>query len=124
MAAVATALHESTRGLPAVMGFSQGAVVALAAAREHPADFGAVFAVAGALPEPAVSRTRSVGLPPIHAFLGDADPVFPSRTVQASLDRLRAEGYTADLRTYPGLDHDISDAEAADVRAAVEAAIR
>src|SRR6184192_4945195 len=28
---------------------------------------------------------------PIHAFLGDADPVFPSRTVQASLDRLRAE---------------------------------
>ena len=91
VAAVATALHESTRGLPAVMGFSQGAVVALAAAREHPADFGAVFAVAGALPEPAVSRTRSVGLPPIHAFLGDADPVFPSRTVQASLDRLRAQ---------------------------------
>jgi hypothetical protein len=50
--------------------------------------------------------------------------VFSSRTVQASLDRLRAEGYTADLRTYPGLDHDISDAEAADVRAAIEAAIR
>ena len=125
VAAVATALHENTRGLPVVMGFSQGAVVALAAAREHPADFGAVFAVAGALSEPAVSRTRSVGgLPPIHAFLGDADPVFPSKTVQASLDRLRAEGYTADLRTYPGLDHDISDAEAADVRAAVEAAIR
>jgi len=122
VAAVLAALRDTTRGFPVVMGFSQGAVVALALARRHPEAVKAVFAVAGALPPVSNARTASARLPAVHLFLGEADPVFPLAAVKATLETLRAEGYTADLRTYPGLDHDISNAELTEVRAAVEAA--
>jgi phospholipase/carboxylesterase len=122
VAAVLAALRDTTRGLPVVMGFSQGAVVALALAHHHPEAVKAVFAVAGALPPVSNARSASARLPSVHLFLGEADPVFPLAVVKATLETLRAEGYTADLRTFPGLDHDMSDAELTEVRAAVEAA--
>lgn len=119
--AVAAAVQH--RGLPVVMGFSQGAVVAFEIAQEHPEAVAAVFPVAGTLP-PALSSAAAGRRPVVHAFLGEADPVFPLAKVRASIAFLRAEGFTADLRTYPALGHELSDAEAADVRAAVTAAVR
>ncbi|MBS2032926.1 MAG: dienelactone hydrolase family protein [Deltaproteobacteria bacterium] len=119
--AVAAALPH--RGLPVVMGFSQGAVVAFALAHDHPEAVAAVFPVAGTLP-PSTSTGPAARRPEVHAFLGEADPVFPLAGVRDAIAILRAEGYTADLRTYPGLAHDLSRTEAADVRAAVEAALR
>ena len=114
--------REPFPGKPLVTGFSQGAVVALTLAEEHPEAIAAAFPVAGAL-QAGTSRALLQPLPPVHAFSGEKDPVFPPAAVQETIALLRAQGYPAVVEVMPGLEHDVDAAELGLLHAAIEAAL-
>ena len=105
-------------GVPSValLGFSQGAAVALQALRLAPARLGAVVALSGYvapgdLPDDAALREIR---PAVFWGRGTADDVIPPSLVAHTAQWLPEH---ADLsgRVYPGLTHSISDDELADV---------
>lgn len=105
----------------ALLGFSQGAAVALQALRLEPARFDAVVALSGYaspgdLPEDeALRETR----PRVFWGRGTNDDVIPAplvaHTAQWLPDHSELTG-----RVYPGLTHSISEDELADVRVFLE----
>lgn len=106
-----------TVGKPLVTGFSQGGIMTFALAVTHPEALAAAFPIGGLLPpslypsRAIVSMPRPSKLPPVSAFHGAADLAVPTRGARASIAELRWAGYTAELREYAGVGHDISDAE-------------
>jgi phospholipase/carboxylesterase len=101
----------------ALLGFSQGAAVALQALRLDPERFGAVvalsgYASAGDLPGDDALRAQR---PPVFWGRGTHDDVIPpaliDHTAQWLPDHSELSG-----RVYPGLTHSISEDELADVR--------
>ena len=123
LAAVLAALLSArpTIGKPLVTGFSQGGIMTFALAVTHPDSLAAAFPVGGLLPSSLypsraiVSLPRPMKLPPVSAFHGAADLAVPTRSARASIAELRRAGYTADLREYAGVGHDVSDAEQNDL---------
>ncbi len=110
-----------TAGKPLVTGFSQGGIMTFALAVTHPEALAAAFPVGGLLPttlypSAAVrSVQRPAKLPPVAAFHGASDLAVPTRGARASIAELQRAGYTAELREYAGLAHDISAEEEADL---------
>ncbi len=104
-----------TVGKPLVTGFSQGAIMTFALAVTHPEALAAAFPISGLLPPslyPSAalsSEPRPATLPPVAAFHGASDLAVPTQGARASIAELRRAGYTAELREYPGVEHDISD---------------
>ncbi len=123
LAAALTALAAArpTAGKPLVTGFSQGGSMAFALAVTHPGALAAAFPISGLLPTglyPSAalsSRPLPAALPPVVAFHGAADLAVPVRAARASIAELRRAGYAAELREYPGLEHDVSTEELADL---------
>lgn len=119
LAAVLAALVSTrpTVGNPLVTGFSQGGIMTFALAVTHPESLAAAFPIGGMLPpslypsKAIVSMPRPMKLPPVSAFHGAADLAVPTRSARASVAELRRAGYTAELREYAGVGHDVSDAE-------------
>ncbi len=115
LAALASA--RPTAGKPLVTGFSQGGIMTFALAVTHPEALAGAFPISGMLPPslyPSAalsSRPRPATLPPVVAFHGGSDLAVPTRGARASIAELRRAGYTAELREYPGVEHDISDEE-------------
>ncbi len=112
-------LDTATAGAPSValLGFSQGAAVALQAMRLAPERFGAVvalsgYAAPGAMPLDADLAARR---PPVFWGRGSHDDVIPSHLVEHTAQWLPAH---SDLsgRVYTGLTHSISEQELGDVR--------
>lgn len=95
----------------ALLGFSQGACLALEFVARHPRRYGAVMGLTGGLIGPPGSpRDYAGSLASTPVFLGasDPDPHVPFSRVeetQAVLKRMEAE---VELRRYPGLPHTIS----------------
>jgi phospholipase/carboxylesterase len=110
-----------TVGKPLVTGFSQGGIMTFALAVTHPEALAAAFPISGLLPPslyPSLalsSRPRPARLPPVAAFHGASDLAVPTRGARASIAELRRAGYTAELREYAGLEHDISDEEEGEI---------
>ena len=106
-----------TVGKPLVTGFSQGGIMTFALAVTHPEALAAAFPIGGLLPPslyPSAalsSEPRSATLPPVAAFHGASDLAVPTEGARASIAELRRAGYTAELREYAGVEHDISDEE-------------
>ncbi len=101
-----------------LVGFSQGAAVALQALRLGPERF--AFAVNlsgyvadGVLPGDAVLAERK---PPVFWGRGSHDEVIPEPLVAHTVDWLPAHAELSG-RVYPGLTHSVSENELADVRA-------
>jgi phospholipase/carboxylesterase len=100
-----------------LLGFSQGAAVAIQALRLHPARFAFVvnlsgYATPGELPgDQELAELR----PPVFWGRGTRDDVIPEFLVDHTTDWLPAH---ADLsgRVYPGLTHSVSEQELDDVR--------
>lgn len=94
----------------ALLGFSQGACLALEYVARHPRRYGAVMALTGGLIRPVPSPGSLAGTP---VFLGtsDPDPHVPYSRVQESAAVLERMGATVDLRRYPGLPHTINQDE-------------
>jgi phospholipase/carboxylesterase len=105
-------------GLPAervmLLGFSQGACLALEYAARHARRYGGVVGLSGGLIGPDdAPRDYSGSLAGTPVFLGcsDVDPHIPKERVHHTADMLRQLGGHVSVQLYPGMDHTIGQAE-------------
>ncbi len=115
LAALVTA--RPTVGKPLVTGFSQGGIMTFALAVTHPDVLAAAFPISGMLPPslyPSAAHSPEL-LPPVTAFHGATDLAVPTEGARASIAELRRAGYTAELREYAGIAHDISEEEMVEI---------
>jgi len=109
-------------GQIALVGFSQGACLALEYTARGSRLPGVVAAFAGGLiGEPGAPRPPIANLTGTSIFLGvgDADAHIPAAQAEESAQLLAAAGATVDFRVYPGVDHAILDDEIDAARALV-----
>lgn len=93
----------------ALVGFSQGAMLALDVGLRRAVPPAVIIAFGGALPE-----TRDVGAaprarPPVVFIHGEADDVVPLADMIATRDRLKGLGLPAKSMRRPGLGHGVDD---------------
>lgn len=108
----------ATRGVPgervALLGFSQGACLALEYVARHPRRYGGVIALSGALIENGDQpRTYAGALDGTPVFLGcsDVDAHIPIARVQRSDEVLRGLGAEVMTRIYPSMGHTVNQDE-------------
>jgi phospholipase/carboxylesterase len=87
-----------------LVGFSQGAIMSLAATQLEPALAGRVIAIAGRLPQ--APRIAPGGIA-IHLLHGEADRVMPVQSSVEAAQQLRSLGANVTVDTFPGLGHGI-----------------
>ena len=101
-------------GLPAteyaLMGFSQGAMMALYAGLRRPTPPRGILAFSGALLAPDTVAALP-GRPPVLLLHGDADEVVPAERSRDAERVLRAAGVPVESLFRPGLGHGIDDVE-------------
>lgn len=113
--------HTTDAASLALLGFSQGAAVALQALRLAPERFGAIvalsgYAAGGELPGDAVLRESR---PPVFWGRGSHDDVIPPHHIDHTAQWL-PDHSTLSGRVYPGLTHSISEDELRDIRVFLE----
>ncbi|TFH25531.1 MAG: hypothetical protein E4H03_00405 [Myxococcales bacterium] len=129
------ARERPSRPPPVIVGFSQGGMLSFAVAALYPQAISVSMPVAGLLPDAVAPRTSpdpdahepssgAVKLPHVIAFHGDADGRVPVARAALAVERMRAAGYDARIRRYPGVGHSIPAAMRDDLLAAIAAAIR
>ena len=111
-------------GLPAaktmLLGFSQGACLALEYAARHPGRFAAVAGLSGGLVGPdGTDRNYPGSLDGIPVFIGcsDVDPHIPLARLRETERVFRRLGASVVLRLYPGFGHGVNDDELEELRA-------
>lgn len=116
----------NTQGIPneriILLGFSQGASLTLEYAARHPARYGGVVGLSGAMIENGdLPREYSGSFDGTLIFLGcsDADPFIPTQRVLQSEVRLREMGASVTAKLYPNMGHTITEDEIAVVSAMV-----
>ncbi len=95
----------------ALVGFSQGACLALEFAARHAQPYAAVVGLSGGLiGPPGTPRDYSGSLQGAHIFLGcsDVDPHIPLGRVHDSADVFRRLGAAVDERIYPKMGHTVN----------------
>lgn len=100
-------------------GFSQGGVLALQTALQHPKPLAGVLALSTFLADGAALGDGAGGpnaTIPILMCHGQHDPVLPMALGRASYDTLRAAGYTVAWHEYP-MGHEVCAAEIRDIGA-------
>jgi len=103
----------------ALLGFSQGACLALEYAARNPRRYGAVLALSGGLIGEAVTRDDyggSLDRTPVFVGCSDVDPHIPLERVKRSAEIMRALDADVTERIYPGMAHTIVEDEVAHVR--------
>lgn len=108
-----------------LLGFSQGAAIALQALRLQPERFGFAlnlsgYASAGELPGDAVLAANR---PPVFWGRGTHDDVIPAHLIAQTTEWLPTHS-TLSGSVYPGLTHSVSQAELDDVRTFLEARLK
>jgi predicted esterase len=99
-----------------LLGFSQGACLALELAARQPQAYGGVFGLSGALIENGDQpRDYTGSLAGATVFLGcsDVDAHIPAGRVQRSANIFRTLGATVTERIYPGMGHTVNADEIA-----------
>jgi phospholipase/carboxylesterase len=91
-------------GATTLVGFSQGAIMSLAATQLEAAVAGRVIAIAGRFPRP--PRIAPSGTT-IHLLHGEADRVMPVQSSVEAAAQLRSLGAKVTVDTFPGLGHGI-----------------
>jgi len=102
-----------------LLGFSQGACLALEYAARRGRRFGGVVALSGGLIGSEVRQEDYIGdLDGMPAFLGcsDVDPHIPLTRFEESVAVLRAMGADVSERIYPGMGHTVNEDEIECVR--------
>jgi predicted esterase len=95
----------------ALLGFSQGACLALEFAARHPQRYAAIVAFSGSvIGPPGTQRIYPRSMAGTSLLLGcsDVDPHIPLERVQESAAVFRALGAHVDLRIYPRMAHTIN----------------
>ena len=107
-----------------LLGFSQGACLALEYAARHTRRYGGVVGWSGGLIGPdGMPRDYAGSLAGTPVFLGcsDRDPYIPLARVDLTAEALRRLGGEVTERIYPGMDHTVNQDELDAVRAMVAA---
>lgn len=109
------AIAGESRGRLHVLGFSQGAVLSYALAARRPELLARCLAIAGVLcAEPAAHAPHR---PSVTALHGSEDPAAPVALGEASVARLRAAGYDANLVVRTSVSHAVTASLAEVLRA-------
>jgi predicted esterase len=118
-------------GIPAervvLLGFSQGACLALEFAARHARRYGGIVGLSGGLIGPEdTPRDYAGSFAGTPAFLGcsDVDPHVPKRRVDQTAAVLERLGAVVTKRIYPGMGHTINSDELEAVQAIVDAVSR
>ena len=93
----------------AIMGFSQGAMMALFAGLRRPAAPRAILAFSGALVAPGSLAKELANKAPVLLMHGEADDVVPVSRSRDAEATLIAVGVPVDAHYIPGLGHGIDD---------------
>lgn len=100
----------------ALVGFSQGSIMALHLAMTDPGRCGAVIAFAGRIAAPvvapAVAPDGSGRRPPVLMIGGAADSIMPPAVVQAAAAHFRSAGFAVEEHLLRGVPHTITAAGA------------
>jgi len=91
----------------ALVGFSQGTMMALHVAPRRPATMAAVLGFSGALVSPQALAAEAISKPPMLLIHGDADEIVPVAALGAAVAGLQAAGIEVDSEIRPGLPHGI-----------------
>ena len=103
-----------------LLGFSQGACLALEFAARHARRYACVVGFSGGLiGPPGTPRTYGGAMDGTPVFLGcsDVDPHIPLERVHETAATLRSLGAVVDERIYPGMGHTVNEDELSAVRA-------
>lgn len=109
-----------------LLGFSQGACLALEYALAHPAEYGGIYALSGGLlGPPGTSWSAEGSLAGTHVFIGssDLDPHVPRARLDESAEAMRAAGAEVELKLYPGIGHTVTDDEIEVIRSSILTAL-
>jgi phospholipase/carboxylesterase len=110
-----------------LLGFSQGACLALEYVARHPQRYGGVAALSGGLigpeDEPLAYDDGDLAGTPVFLGCSDQDPHIPLERVRDSEDVLRAMGASVTARIYPGMGHTVNEDEIKHVRALLDALV-
>ena len=93
----------------ALIGFSQGTIMALHVALRRTAPCAGVIGYSGALVGPELLAEEIASRPPVLLVHGDADEVMPSASMAAAEQALRANGILVHAEARPGLGHGIDE---------------
>ncbi len=107
-----------------LLGFSQGACLALEFAARHARRYGGVFGLSGGLIGPdGTDRGYGGTMEGTPVFLGcsDRDPHIPAGRVDETAGVFRRLGAAVDERIYPGMGHTVNGDEIEAVRARLRA---
>jgi phospholipase/carboxylesterase len=91
-----------------LVGFSQGAMMALNVGLSLDRPLMGIIAFAGALLPPDGFGERAFAKPPICIIHGDRDEVVPTEMGASAAETLRANGYEVSYHVSPGVGHGIS----------------
>ena len=110
--------HFESAGIPSrrilLLGFSQGACLALEYAARHARRFGAIAGLSGGLiGPPGTSRAYDGSFDGTPVFLGcsDHDPHIPKERVEETATVFKRMGALVTMRLYPQLGHAVSEEE-------------
>ena len=110
-----------------LLGFSQGACLALEFAARNAKRYGGVVALSGGLIGPdGTLRDYEGSLERTPVFLGcsDIDAHIPEARVMESAGIMNKLGAEVDMRIYPGMGHTVNEEEVGAAKAIIEAAKR
>jgi phospholipase/carboxylesterase len=94
----------------ALVGFSQGAMLALHVGLRRPKQLGAIVAFSGAVYDADNDLAGEIrSRPPVLMIHGEADPIVPFATMTASKELLKAHGVPAKSMRRPGVGHEMDD---------------
>ena len=103
------------QGIPservALLGFSQGACLALEAAARNPRRYAGVIAFSGGLigpPGTSFDFEGSLDGTPVFIGSSDVDPHIPKERVEESAGAMERLGAAVDARLYPGMGHTVN----------------
>lgn len=100
-------------GLPAerlaLLGFSQGAMMALQVGPTRDPGPAAIVGMSGRLADAALLAAERRSAPPIRLIHGELDTVIPIAALEESRQGLESAGLSATTHAVPGLDHGIDE---------------
>ncbi len=101
------ARHGLTEADLALVGFSQGTMMALHVGLRRPRQLAGIVGYSGMLADPASLADPAMTKPPILLIHGDQDPMIPVAAFHAAKDALLRNGYAVEDHVSPGLGHSI-----------------
>jgi predicted esterase len=117
--AILAELHDRGARRLAILGFSQGACLALEVAARNPGLVEAVFGMSGSLiGPPDGARSDPPTSPFLEVYLGshEGDPHIPAEAVRSTAEHFRLLGARTTLRLHPGVGHSMRPQDIAAVQ--------